>query len=193
MGSRMIHWVLLILSLNTVIAKRCHGRMRSGSSCRAVCNYTTGKWEKHSCDGFGRPAPNPADFKPCLTVSQKPCKFPLWSDTQRYDTCTKLNNASRPWCPTVGGKHVTELGPEDWDYCETEQAEKKCLEKPGYCSYYCETPRDGLTTCHYEYKRAFRLGIELPMVTGDCNDEKGLCSDQDACTNENDYDAEILQ
>ena len=131
------------LLMNGLDAKRCKRRKNTGFSCQARCDYRTGRW-RGGCVLFSsnydyeyydeyvdyedyEDFEDFEDKKPektthpseCLTVSNKPCVFPITVEGQTFESCILLKKNIEPRCATdvvydKEGKNDKIL---DWDYC----------------------------------------------------------------------------
>jgi hypothetical protein len=153
-------YMFIMIGVSTISTKRCKGRVRTGSSCRSRCNYATGKWQRKLCAAAFIPPP---DYQPCFTITGKECRLPFEYEGDRVHTCTLKNSVNRkPWC-------VTDVTGEQED-CSPDN-EVHCTKHEGYCAHFCETPESGEIKCSYKYSGEYRLGMEIPAMSGDCNDK----------------------
>ena len=98
MTMNAVVYMYILISVTTISTKRCKGRVRSGSSCRPRCNYSTGKWQRKFCAAAFIPPP---DYPPCLTITGKECRLPFEYEGELVRTCTLKNSESmKPWCVT---------------------------------------------------------------------------------------------
>ena len=126
--------IFIFLSITGIIsAKRCRHRKNTGFSCKATCDYTTGElkdgcvqytldWDLLETGGSLREARKETPYPGCLTVTNKPCVFPITIEGQEYKSCIMVNKNIKPRCATV--VEYDEEGQNnkilDWEYCHTE-------------------------------------------------------------------------